>query len=434
MATGKVTKSALIEDLQSLNSKNPGNITRNYYRANGKFSEAEREKFFPKFCDFLKAAGIEKPSDPEVHDITGDSYTITLPKTEVHTLEELIETCKVDTTAWEIVRFNAWYKSEEDGTPLYRVTAFLKKRKDILDVIDEIERLKDLAKAEARKPKAIERPTALTGNMLEINVPDTHFGKLAWGVETGYENYDVKIAQSMFMRALNTLLQRTSNTKFDEIIFVVGNDLFNSDNIENQTTRGTVVTTDGRYHKTFYKVRSTIIEAIEMLRKIARVKVIMVPGNHDNLSVWHLGDSLECYFHKYDDVRIDNEPKYRKYHQFGQVMLMLTHGDKGDRQDYPLLMATEQPKMFGETKFREAHTGHTHRTKLDEQHGVRVRVLPALCPPDDWHAENGFVGNLRNAEAYIWNKEEGLTGIAIYSDNAQTPIITKRDIVVHQKK
>lgn len=427
-----VTRADLIEDVKHLNEKHPGNVTRNFYRAHGKFTDAQWQKFFPKFSDFLKAAGLTAPQQT----LEGDKWTISLPQTTISTLDELLEQCKVDTSIWEVTRFNAWYKGDEDGTPLYRVTAFLKKRNDIVDILEEIEQLKDLAKTKARVPDPIERASnaGVSGNMLEINIPDTHFGKLAWGVETGYENYDTKIAQKMFMRALNTLLQRTSSMKFDEIVFVVGNDLFNSDNIENTTTRGTVVTTDGRYHKTFYKVRITIIESIERLRKIAPVRVVMVPGNHDNLSVWHLGDSLECYFHNYSDVKIDNEPKYRKYHRFGKVMLMWTHGDKGDRADYPLLMATEQPEMFGQTKFREAHTGHTHKTKVDETHGVRVRVLPALCPPDDWHAENGFVGNLRNAEAYIWNKDEGLIGISIYNDDSQIPIVTKRDIVMVQKR
>src|SRR6185437_7298527 len=133
-----------------------------------------------------------------------------------------------------------------------------------------------------------------------------------------------------------------------------------------------------------------MVRAIEKLRQIAPVKVVIVSGNHDQLSCWHLGDSLECYFHNYTDVEIDNLPRQRKYHQFGNVMVMFTHGHKGKRQDYPLLMATEQPQMFGSTKFRECHTGHNHMTKLDEQHGVRVRVLPALCAPDDWLATNGI--------------------------------------------
>lgn len=435
MATA--TRSALIADLQQLHEHNPGTITRNFYRANSKFDEADWQRFYPKFNDFLSAAGLQQQdSTPESSEIAGDTWTITLPKTRICTLDQLLEYCKVDLSVWEVERFvvNKWEmgaKNQADElvvAPLFQVKATLKKRVEIMAIRREIESLKDDAKKAAKTPIKITRPVRVTGNMLEINIPDAHFGKLAWPVETGYEPYDTKIAGQMFNRALETLLDRVKGHSFDEVVFVVGNDLFNSDDLESKTTKGTIVTTDGRYHKTFYKVRHTITAAIERLRQIAPVKVIMVPGNHDNLSVWHLGDSLECYFHKYTDVKIENTPIYRKYHRFGNCMLMFTHGDKGKRQDYPLLMATEQPEMFGTTRFREAHTGHTHMTKLDEQHGVRVRVLPALCPPDDWHSENGFVGNLRNAEAYIWNKEEGLVGMAFYCDNAQEPIQTKREL------
>jgi hypothetical protein len=138
---------------------------------------------------------------------------------------------------------------------------------------------------------------------------------------------------------------------------------------------------------------------------------------------------LSCYFHKYIDVQVQNEPTYRKYYQFGKVMLLLTHGDKGKREDFPLLMATEQPQMWAGTMFREAHTGHIHQTKLQEWHGVRVRVLPALCPADDWHSEEAYVGQLRNAEAYIWNREQGLLSIVFYNDDSQPEIRTKKEVV-----
>lgn len=304
----------------------------------------------------------------------------------------------------------------------------------IADVIEELARLKEQAKDDAHEPTEIIRDTdELTGNLLEVNIPDAHFGKQAWPVETGGAPYDVKIAQATYMAALDAIIARSGNYKYDEILFVVGNDLLNSNDAENRTAHGTIVTTDGRYHKTFWKVRATIVEAIEKLRLLAPVRVMMVYGNHDTLAAWHLGDSLECYFHKYTDVFIENTPRYRKYYEFGKCMWMFTHGDKGRRTDYPLLMATEQSAMFGRTKFRECHTGHTHMTKLDEQHGVRVRVLPALCPEDDWHAENGYTGNLRNAEGYQWNREEGLVGTVIYSANAHETIVTKRELVVDKK-
>lgn len=427
-----VTRKELLEDLQGL-GKLVRPVTRNYYRANGKFTETDWHNHFSRFTDFLNAAGLssqqqlQEKSAPEVSDIKGDIWDITLPKTNIHTLDQLLDYCKVDLSIWKVERFivNKWemgYKNKldiVDSLPLFQVKATLVRKADVVAVKREIEELMALAKQSARKPSVIERPKKLSGNVLEINIPDVHFGKFAWGEETGYGNYDVKIAAKMFMRALNALLDRSKGYDYDEVVFVVGNDILNSNDADNRTAAGTVVTTDGRYHKTFKTVRSIVIEAIEKMREIAPVRIIVVPGNHDTLSAWHLGDSLECYFHNYEDITIDNSPRYRKYYRYGNVMLMFTHGDKAKRQDYPLLMATEQPEMFGQTKYREAHTGHIHQTKMEEQHGVRVRVLPALCPPDDWHAENGYVGNLRNAEAYIWNKTEGLIATVFFCDDSQ---------------
>jgi hypothetical protein len=359
---------------------------------------------------------------PEVSEQSADKWNISLPQTRIHTLQQLIDYFEIDTAIWEVERFvaNKWEVASSNGeavtvTPLYQVKATLKKKVAVEDALQEIERLKELAKKSAPMPKTVIRPRG-EGYMLEVNIPDAHFGKLAWAPETGGPNYDTKIADETFRKAAEALFARTASYKFDEVVLVIGNDLLNSDDEQGRTTKGTSVSTDTRYQKTFVVVRNASIWLVERARQIAKkVIVVLIPGNHDKLSVWHLGDSLECYFHRYKDVEINNEPKSRKYVQFGKVMLMFTHGDKGKKDEYPLLMATEKPEMFGATKYREAHTGHLHKTKLDEKMGVRVRILPALCAPDEWHAEQGFVGNLRNAEAYIWSKEEGLVGTAIYN-------------------
>jgi hypothetical protein len=68
-------------------------------------------------------------------------------------------------------------------------------------------------------------------------------------------------------------------------------------------------------------------------------------------------------------------------------------------------------------------------TKLDEQHGVRTRILPALCEPDDWHSEMGFTGNLRNAEGYVWHMEEGLVAQFFYNDDSHPTVKTKTVLV-----
>lgn len=444
----QATKKQMIADLRKVHSKNEsGNTTRAYYRKHSLLSGLY-DKYWSTFAEFQDDAGIisvkaEAPQ-PEVSEVAGDKWTVTLPKTRIHTLSQLIEYFEVDESIWEVERFkcNKWemgYTTGENKNKiakdhaLYQVKAdFKKKKKDVIASKKEIEDLIAHAKeliSFVPVQQTVYRENFMEGNMLEINIPDVHFGKLAWPAETGHEAYDTKIAEAMYLRAVDALLFRAKGYRFDEVLFVVGNDLLNSDDVESQTTAGTAVTTDGRYQKSFRVARRAVIAAIEKCRAIAPVKVLVVPGNHDSLSTWHLGESLEIYFERYSDVQVENEPTPRKYHQFGKVGLMFCHGHKGKRNDYPLQFATERSDIFGSTKFREIHTGHTHMTKLDEQHGVRVRVLPALCPPDDWHSENGYTGNLRNAEGYVWNREEGLIATVFYCDDAQPSIKTKTVLV-----
>jgi hypothetical protein len=359
--------------------------------------------------------------------VTASTWDISIVPTRIHTLEQLIKAFEIDLAIWEVERFvaNKWDMGfvNKEGDPsqheLYQVKAFLKKKVDVENARNEVEALKVLAKTYAPDPPRIDRKTQMpANNLLVINLSDHHFGKLAWGYETGRTNYDVGIATDVFNRAFDDILARSSNYKFDEIWFVVGNDLFNSDDRQGRTTKGTVVSTDVRYTRTMTVVRNVLIACIEQLRHYAPlVKVKMMSGNHDEFSVWHTGSSLECWFSKYEDVQIDNTPKYYKVDQFGKVMIMWTHGDKGNRKNFPLLMATEYPGMFGETRFREVHTGHIHQDKVTENHGVKVRILSSLSPVDRWHAENAFTGNLRSSEAFVYNRERGLIATVIYTDD-----------------
>ena len=298
------------------------------------------------------------------------------------------------------------------------------KNEFVLEVIDqakkEIEGLKQQAKRYAPKPPLTHKKfQVLTSDkMLEINLTDHHFGKMSWGLETGYSNYDTKIAAAVWYRALTALVQRASNYTYSEIWFVVGNDLLNSDDVMSRTTSGTLVESDNRHEKTYAYVRQILVDTVEQLRKLAKkVKIVVVPGNHDHNATWHLGDSLECYFHKYKDVEVDNTPKVRKYHTFGNVLIGYTHGDNGKRSDLPMLMATEVSELFGKSKFREWHTGHNHAEITHEKNGIVVRILSALCAPDAWHAENGYVGNRRSSQAFQWDKNEGLIGTVVFTDS-----------------
>ncbi len=94
---------------------------------------------------------------------------------------------------------------------------------------------------------------------------------------------------------------------------------------------------------------------------------------------------------------------------------MLTHGNKGSLEKYGEVMAAERPDLWGQTQWREAHTGDKHHRRVIEFKGSTVRILPSLRPPCGWSSENHYIGAIRAAEAYVWHKQEGLISQATYS-------------------
>lgn len=361
------------------------------------------------------------PTGAESSEIHGDSWTITLPRTRIHTLEKLVEYSEVDLDVWEVERWvcNKWEVGAKDADsriqvePLFQVKAWFRKKRHVADALNEIAALKVRARELVKSPPAVK--IAKPGEyLLEIAVVDHHMGMLAWSKETGFQDYDTAIAERLHDEAIESLLAKSAPYKIGQILLVTGNDLLHSDTQANVTFKGTPLDVDSRYHKVFTHTREMVTRAIERCRRVAPVKVVMVPGNHDRQSVWHLGDSLQSLYHATKGVEIDNSPRPRKYHEHGRVLLMFTHGDKGKHKIYPNLMLADQPEACGRTRWREAHVGHFHADKVTEINGIHIRILPSLTPPDAWHSENGFIGHIRASEAFIWSPG-GLAGTAIFA-------------------
>lgn len=343
------------------------------------------------------------------------TWTISIPQTRIHTLDQLIAAFEVDTRVWQVKSFvcNKWEVGAKDPAgnltvePLYQVKAILVRIPSMEAAQKAIDELKALAKNWAPTPRPVK--TKAPGKcMLQISIADIHHGKLAWGDETDHGNYDTAISHALFREAIETLIERTRGHSYQKVLFPLGNDFFQADNLSHTTTRGTPVSVDGRWKRTYVEMRELVCWAIERLRGVAPVEVVIVPGNHDSQSMFTLGDSLQCFFANYKDVTIDNSPTLRKYVRFGRTLLGLDHGNNIKQNDLYSLMAVERPIDFAATTWREWHLGHFHKSFLNEKHGIRTRIIPSLCRADEWHSAHGFVGNLRVAEAYVWHPDECL--------------------------
>lgn len=402
-------------------------------------------------------------ADPEgdvSYNVGTDTQDVTVKLVEAETqegaLEEAIKKAKVDMSAWSVERWKAkkysgFFRSRSYQTPgmkndwrrqatvleMWSVeVSFVRK---VPTAVDECDAIRSSILKEITKHSPVLRPVhyphiAMNQERfsLELFAPDPHHGKLAWEAETG-TNYDSGLSESIYSRAIDALMQRATGLAVEEIVLPLGNDFFHVDTPENTTTAGTRQDVDSRWQKTFRRMKNTIVKKVEQLRQIAPVKIVIVPGNHDQAKMFYFGDTLESWFHNAANVLIDNTPPMRKYHKFGINLIGWAHGDKEKFVNYPMLMAHESKQLFAQSKVYEWHLGHLHKREekrrqfkaggpavhdkvlTDTIDGVVIRRVPSLGGTDAWHHAMGYCNSPRQADLFLWSKDRGLAGTFTYT-------------------
>lgn len=379
----------------------------------------------------IRGAVAAAPEAPPALGHRYDSYdhSASLVTANPATLAGLLKACQVDLKTWRVKNWvaNKWEvgtKNPDNGkvrrTPLYQIKAWLERIPGAAEaevMRDTIEWIKGQRVVPLMRTVKYFRPLgAEDETLLELTIPDLHYGKLAWDKETG-KNYDNEIAASLYLQATRQLWHKASVFPVTKILLVVGSDFFNVNGAANATAAGTPQSEDGRWPKTFRRGVALIKEQIEFLRsKVASVDVLVIRGNHDAERMYMAGEVLRAIYDSTVDVKVTNDPIKRQYFQWGTVLLGMTHGDGLKHDKLPLLMAGEAPEMWSKTTHREWHVGHFHSKKETQYHvgtehsAVRVRILPSLTTADDWHYTNGYVGAKQAAEAYLWGKKAGYIG------------------------
>lgn len=177
-------------------------------------------------------------------------------------------------------------------------------------------------------------------------------------------------------------------------------------------THGYLLDVDSRFPKMVAVAIRVLRYGIDtLLRKHARVHVIVGLGNHDPSSAIFMMQLLANVYEKEPRITIDTSPMPFHYFQFGKNMIATNHGDKVKLGDLPLIMATDQPKMWGETTHRYCWTGHVHhyqghQTQGKERPGVLIESFPVL-PPEDAHAFSSGYRSKRAMKSIILHREFG---------------------------
>lgn len=360
-----------------------------------------------------------------------------------YTEKELIEMANINMFYWEKAGLvvNSWDVTTKHGTRYTNYQTKLTLKPKPVTVLSLEKALKNFKKWLKRyKPETVNinpRYVRERNYAGEMAIFDAHIGKFAWYKETMQGNWDLEIACKTFIDNVRELLEFLVPFQLSKIFFPIGNDIMHAENIQPLTPKGRhVLDVDGRLPKTIEYTKRTMFQAIDMILQVAPLEVIWVPGNHDpNASHW-LCHILEAWYHTNKHVTVDLSPEIHKARIWGDLLVGYTHAAAYAGQQNRVINMLPQfwPKEWGQSQFREWHTGHKHRKVTTKTApvltlgGCVIRQFPTLSPIDFWHLESAFVDAIPASQALLWDKTGGVVSefTAITHLNTKSSVYTQR--------
>lgn len=239
-------------------------------------------------------------------------------------------------------------------------------------------------------------------------IAEPHLGMYAYKPETG-SDYDVEIAETLLIGSMRELVDSAPDS--EECVIANLADYFHMDSAENKTKQsGNILDVDGRWGKVFWvgvRVKRAIINMA--LKKHKRVKVISGLGNHDEQSIFCLMSMMKAYFENDPRVEIVLPHNPFAYHQYGQNLIGLHHGDRIKPAELPMIMAADQAVAWGQTIHRHFLRGHIHHKEVKEYTGCTVESFRSIAAKDNWHNASGYRAG-RGMECIVYDQDGGEYG------------------------
>ena len=296
-----------------------------------------------------------------------------------------------------------------DVRTLYASYITVKPRKDKEISLAKIEEFFNKLDRNYSVPKIEKTKDYLEGDkMLLIDIADLHHNLQASMMTSG-NDYDCDIAEQLFFYVLNDVLSRTAHYYFEKIVFVVGGDIENSDYLTGATVKGTPQDNDLHYYEACERLYAMTIKAIDMLKEVAPVDIILCVGNHDEVTCYKLAKYISAWFRNEDRVNVDYTPLARKYKLYGKTLLCFAHD--GKVQKLPALIADEARQYWAQADTVEVFLQHLHTEQvLMEDNNIRIQRLPTISARSKWSSDKGY-SSKRQCKSFIFDKEDGLTDI-----------------------
>ena len=293
---------------------------------------------------------------------------------QVKDVDFLLAAHGYDKEKWTLTgaRSNIWNSySKQDGImTLYSSKITVKPKENGTSLAD----LMDAIRAEVKPVYFNVLPRRQGDGMLEIPLYDMHLG-----------NCDMDFYRDTQER----VARKIESHKWEENIFIIGQDLLHHDNFKSSTSNGTVIA-NANMKQAVEDAKQFYYPLIEIAASQANgnVKIIYSKGNHDESMSYMFVQVLK---ERFPQLRFDDEIRERKVHVYKKCFIGITHGDKA-RKALLQLFPAEFPLEWAATTLREIHAGDLHREDIKghDEFGVMFRTLSTKNKTDDWHDDNGY--------------------------------------------
>ena len=247
--------------------------------------------------------------------------------------------------------------------------------------------------------------------MILIGISDLHYGLLA--KDNLSEEYNMKIANERFNKILTDVIQRKQdNQDIEKVILLIGNDFLNADNLQGTTSRHmTPQDQETNWYEMITSATEMLIEGIEKLRFFfPKIEVVNVKGNHDEMSMFGIMQTLNAYYKNSLSVTINTDCRFRQYIKYGTSLIGLSHNER--IQDITKIMAAETGIDWGECKYKCFLLGHLHdRKEVGDDYGVDIYRLPSVSGASAWTSQQGYCGTNKMSQSFVFDKSKGLIEI-----------------------
>lgn len=320
------------------------------------------------------------------------------------TLEQLLIDHKVDGTKYRVS--NYWSKQKGDKYYHSLLLTLIKAESKEQFQEDFIEFIKTF-EGPTQFPKKNHQDGRKKKISLILPKQDAHFNK-----------YDIYGDNDIEQRFIDTMydteqmvLKAQALNYLEEIVYIVGSDQFNSE-WTCTTTKFTPQKNILSYQESFQKICSFEVDIIEMLRESCNnLRIVFIPGNHDEFVGWHLINWLQVYF-KDSDIAFDTSIINTKYHKYGNTAIMLNHGDAIK----PKELAHKFPIGFRERWSECEHfcifTGDKHTELSLDIHGIKFYQIPQLShAKSSWDDKQGYIDSKAEMTAFVITEDNGISDI-----------------------